>query len=247
MPLLVRNMLSPLLLMLLLLPITLGCTTTSFNSTYDVYPDCAASSLACEDGAYTSNFANNCDYSGGECCTSQYHSAIAATWSCVRTNCDENLSLKAFKTFYNYCDEKKQPIEEQDIPEGYEAAVENKDSEDEKDNKDDDSSSGSSGISLSKGAIVGIVLGGGVFVIVLLWLLIKLYLGRRKHPRPNHDLELKPVQGSGPDLSLAPGGTQSNLQLSTIQGGNVDQHAVAADPAAQWQREQDYQSGEWGK
>ncbi|KAJ3516986.1 hypothetical protein NM208_g14768 [Fusarium decemcellulare] len=137
MPLLVRNMLSPLLIILpFLLPITLGCTTTSFNSTYDVYPDCAASCLACEDEAYTTNFANNCDYSSGECCTSQYHSAIAATWSCVRTNCDEELSLKAFKTFSGFCDEKKQPIEEQDIPEGYEAAVENKDSEHEKDNKD---------------------------------------------------------------------------------------------------------------
>ena len=86
---------------------------------YDGYPDCAAGCLACKDTEYTNNFANNCDYSSGECCTSQYHTAIAETWSCVSLNCGE-LSSKAFDKFVEFCKDKKQPLEEEDVPSGYE-------------------------------------------------------------------------------------------------------------------------------
>lgn len=101
------------------LPSVIACSTTTFNSTYAEYPDCAASCLGCEDGTYSRNFANNCDYVAGECCTSKYHNVINETWACVKTNCEKKLSEQAFVTFTDYCQAKNRTLKEQDVPKGY--------------------------------------------------------------------------------------------------------------------------------
>lgn len=97
----------------------LSCTTSSFDSAYDAYPDCAASCLACRDDTYYTNFANNCNYSSGECCTSQYHNSIAQTWSCVSINCGDERSKEAFDIFAAFCKKMDTPLEEPDVPLGY--------------------------------------------------------------------------------------------------------------------------------
>ncbi|KAM5341617.1 hypothetical protein ACJ41O_014648 [Fusarium nematophilum] len=165
-------MLYPLSLLLWVLPGAYGCSTTTFNSTYGSYPDCAASCLACEDASYSTNFANNCDYASGECCTSSYHTSIAETWDCVRTKCGEKLSLEAFDTFVDFCEEMDTPLKGKDIPEGYDSK--DKDSESES----GDNTSGGSG--LSKGQIIGISIGGATFVVGIIGLIFKCYQCHRK-------------------------------------------------------------------
>lgn len=103
----------------LLLRAATACTTTTFNSTYKDYPDCAASCLACTDSSYSRNFANNCDFESGDCCISKYHTVIAETWSCVGTNCGDTVSQEAFSTFVQFCKDKKHALQEADVPQGY--------------------------------------------------------------------------------------------------------------------------------
>ncbi|KAK6542790.1 hypothetical protein TWF694_006732 [Orbilia ellipsospora] len=100
---------------------SLACSTTSFNETYSIYPDCAASCIACQDADYVQKFANNCDYVSGDCCSSQYHSAIAATWACVRSICgvDVKTSQDAFDLFVQYCANQSVPLAAADVPTGY--------------------------------------------------------------------------------------------------------------------------------
>lgn len=109
-----------LILWFFLFSTVLSCSSTDFDSVYDDYPDCAASCLGCRDETYYSNFANNCNYSSGDCCTSQYHNSIAQTWDCVSTNCGNQVSKDAFKTFVTFCKDNKTPLEEKDVPSGYE-------------------------------------------------------------------------------------------------------------------------------
>ena len=107
------------LLSLTVIPHALACTITQFDSTYDIYPDCARNCLACKDPDYVNNFGNNCDYASGECCTSQYHNAIAETWACVRNHCGEKLSKDAYQEFEKQCKDKEKGVKEGDTPSGY--------------------------------------------------------------------------------------------------------------------------------
>ncbi|KAH7276019.1 hypothetical protein MRS44_005796 [Fusarium solani] len=50
------------------------------NATYDEYPNYAITCLSYNGTEFPNNFANNCDYASGECCTSPYKAIIAATW-----------------------------------------------------------------------------------------------------------------------------------------------------------------------
>ncbi|KAH7129127.1 hypothetical protein EDB81DRAFT_808761, partial [Dactylonectria macrodidyma] len=160
------------LLMLLLSGVqtVVACSTTSFNSTYDAYPDCAATCLACEDASYSRNFANNCDYEAGECCTSAYHNVIAETWSCVRTTCGEQVSNDAFGTFVDFCKEKDHALEEKNVPEGYKLP----EAEDE-----------GKKFSLSIGAIIGIAIGGVSCIATIIGVIIKYRHYRRKKNNPS--------------------------------------------------------------
>ncbi|RSL92583.1 hypothetical protein CEP52_013747 [Fusarium oligoseptatum] len=127
-------MLSPLLL--ILFPVVYGII---HNEAYDEYPNCAITCLSTNGTEYPNNFANNCDYASGECCTNPYREIIAATWECIWSHCQQEKSPKAFGTFVDFCDYMGHPLRKEDIPTGYESVVdETDDDEDEDKDKNDD-------------------------------------------------------------------------------------------------------------
>lgn len=103
-----------------------ACSTSSFDSPYEAYPDCAVACLACPDADYVRNFANNCDYISGDCCKTQYHNIIAATWACVRSpqsGCGPAVAQQAFSVFVKYCANHSVPLATTDVPPGYNATT----------------------------------------------------------------------------------------------------------------------------
>ena len=100
----------------------LCCSTATFELVYKDYPDCAAACLACEDDDYSNNFAHACNYTSGDCCQSQHHTAIGATWACVNAGCGKDLAQQAFDTFVSFCDDHGNPLAAADVPSGYEDA-----------------------------------------------------------------------------------------------------------------------------
>jgi len=97
-----------------------ACSNSTYDSHYDRFPDCAKACLACPDGDYEHNFANNCDYANGDCCRSEQHLVIASTWECVRTlGCNPAAAQEAFDKFVDDCKGKKQQLAESDVPGGY--------------------------------------------------------------------------------------------------------------------------------
>ena len=65
-----------LLVLCAVIGITESCSTTSFNPIQDIYPECARSCLACPHSSQSSNFYHQCDYPGGDCCTSQNNETV---------------------------------------------------------------------------------------------------------------------------------------------------------------------------
>ncbi|KIY04154.1 uncharacterized protein Z520_00846 [Fonsecaea multimorphosa CBS 102226] len=99
----------------------LACSTTTFPQTYEPYPDCATPCLACPDAEYMQNFASNCDYASGDCCSSKYHTVINETWACVSDNCggDGDLAQSAFDIFVPHCKNHNATLAAADVPTGY--------------------------------------------------------------------------------------------------------------------------------
>ncbi|KAI8680292.1 hypothetical protein NCS57_00309300 [Fusarium keratoplasticum] len=145
-------------LILGLLPVVYG---TIHNTTYDEYPDCAITCLSYNGTEYPNNFANNCDYASGECCTSPYKAIITATWECVWSHCGQEESLEAFEIFADFCEEMNHPLRKDDIPTGYESVIDVTDDEEGED-KDKDDDDNFAGTGLSKAQIIGIAVGAGV-------------------------------------------------------------------------------------
>ncbi|KAH6880381.1 hypothetical protein B0T10DRAFT_565602 [Thelonectria olida] len=110
-----RTLTLTLVLSVLRLQLVIACSTTTFISTYEAYPECAASCLGCGDSSYSRNFANNCNYESGACCTSKYHDIIAETWSCVEGSCGDKVSREAFSTFVEFCKDKHNELQEKDM------------------------------------------------------------------------------------------------------------------------------------
>jgi hypothetical protein len=97
-----------------------ACSTSSFASVYQPYPDCAASCLACPDTDYVNNFAHHYDYTNGDCCRSKFHTVIAASWACVQQSCDGmDLAQEAFDIFVKHCRDVDVPLASVDVPQGY--------------------------------------------------------------------------------------------------------------------------------
>ncbi|RSL55480.1 hypothetical protein CEP54_009355 [Fusarium duplospermum] len=143
-------------LFLVLFPVVYGII---HDATYDEYPNCAITCLSTNGTEYPNNFANNCDYASGECCTGSYREIIAATWECVWSHCKQEKSLEAFGTFVDFCDYMGHPLRKEDIPTGYEPVGEDADEEDE--DKDDDDDEKIAGTPLTKNQIIGIAFGAG--------------------------------------------------------------------------------------
>lgn len=116
-------------LLLALLPLAGACSYSTFDPIYNPYPACARSCLACKDSDYINDFANNCNYTKGECCQTKYHTSIAETWHCVRSNCGVEPSKDAFSTFVKYCKEVGSVLASEDFPQGYEASTTTADGE----------------------------------------------------------------------------------------------------------------------
>ncbi|KAK0724360.1 hypothetical protein B0H67DRAFT_103113 [Lasiosphaeris hirsuta] len=112
-------MLLPLLLPLL--ATILACTTGTPAAPADSsYPFCALSCLFCPDTDYTHNFANNCAYAAGDCCTSSQHLTISETFTCVLTVCNSTTTAQtAFDTFQSFCQAQNKPLSAEDVPAGY--------------------------------------------------------------------------------------------------------------------------------
>lgn len=96
-----------------------ACSTDSFDPIYNVYPDCAAACMACGDPDYTNNFDHTYNYTSGDCCSSQHHTAIADTWACVLANCGAGDAQQAFDVFLKFCSDHQVPLAAADIPVGY--------------------------------------------------------------------------------------------------------------------------------
>jgi hypothetical protein len=106
----------------------LSCSTSSFDAAYQDYPNCGRACLACPDSDYVDDFANNCDYASGECCKSQFHAVIFATWACVQQNCDSSTAQDAFDTYVNYRSTVGVPLAAADVPYVYSDSCEFKSS-----------------------------------------------------------------------------------------------------------------------
>ncbi|KIW33322.1 uncharacterized protein PV07_00179 [Cladophialophora immunda] len=163
------------------------CSTTTFPSIYDSYPDCATTCLACTDADYVDNFANNCDYASGDCCSSTYHTVISQTWACVSNNCgDGDLAQDAFNVFVKFCADHNVPLAAGDVPTGYILEGNGAGSGNNSTNGTAGPDKGNGGSSLSGGAIAGLV----VAVVGTVATVIGSYYGwrvwRRKHPAANN-------------------------------------------------------------
>ncbi|OCT45242.1 hypothetical protein CLCR_06058 [Cladophialophora carrionii] len=149
-----------------------ACSTLSFASIYQSYPDCAASCLACPDTDYVNNFAHNCNYTNGDCCRSKFHTVIAESWACVQQSCDGMaLAQEAFDIFAKHCEHVDVPLASVDIPQGYASRTDDGSPGSPDANPDGDtdgtavsspSPSSSSSAPLSTGTIVGIATGSVV-------------------------------------------------------------------------------------
>ena len=97
-----------------------GCSTATLPQIYNAYADCAAQCLACPDSDYVSNFAHNCNYTNGDCCRSQYHTVIAASFDCVQNDCGGmKLAQEAFDVFVEHCNDVNVALASVDVPPGY--------------------------------------------------------------------------------------------------------------------------------
>jgi len=114
-----RGLLPFLFLVTHYLSLTLSCSISNFDDTYSDYPLCARACIACPDEDYLNNFFHNCNYASGECCRSQQHASIVATWECVKLSCGDAVSQSSFDYFVKYCSDHGSPLSEEDVPPGY--------------------------------------------------------------------------------------------------------------------------------
>ena len=99
----------------------LSCSTNVYDHAFDQYLPfpCAARCLACPNADYRDNFANNCNYSTGECCQSRHHTIIVASWQCVHELCSAAAAQDAFAVFVKHCKDVGASLAAEDVPPGF--------------------------------------------------------------------------------------------------------------------------------
>lgn len=192
--------------------IATACSYSTFASIYDPYPVCARLCLACRDADYVNDFANNCNYSDGDCCLSKFQVVILDTWACVLEDCDRvdaQDAQTAFNTYVNYCSDLGFPLAQADVPLGIRCQTHTlvsvvpflyqPSSGLRKPMSlmiDIPGSGNFSSPSLSKADIAGIIVGsiGGALTGISVYVAILQY--RRRHQRANNE-EALTVRGGG--------------------------------------------------
>ena len=105
-----------------LLPLAAACLNKTYDRAFDGYIDCVRACLACPDVDYSNDFANNCNYAAGDCCRSRFHTVIASSWGCAKTQCGDSLAQKAFLDFVQHCADVSVPLAVEDVPPGFSLA-----------------------------------------------------------------------------------------------------------------------------